>query len=264
MSQNLSFFVINGTMEDKEEVHIDGLEVEWCAQYMYTWGGSPFTADGSVSSSVRTHAAAKMAHVTKFISFLKKNNDLPFRVRKRVFEACVMSAILYGCESWLDADLRPVVKLYNWSLKNLLDVRLSACKDVCYIESAYPPLHPLVKSKQRKFFCKMWNERVAMEDDPSALSLRTVMDNQYRTQAYINELLLHANINDIEMGFNELKTKLLDSNSSRRIVYKDLNPNLSVHSAYNTKCCVTEHHRVATHWQLKSEGVTGGDEEDCR
>lgn len=68
-----------------------------------TWGGSPFTADGSVSSSVRAHAAAKMAHVTKFISFLKK--IIISALRKEFFAACVMSAILYGCESWLDADL---------------------------------------------------------------------------------------------------------------------------------------------------------------
>lgn len=72
--------------------------------------GSPFTADGSVSSSVRAHADAKMPHVIKFVSFLNKNNDIPFRVKKRVFEACLVSTILYGCESWLNADLRPIKK----------------------------------------------------------------------------------------------------------------------------------------------------------
>lgn len=84
-----------------------------------------------------------------------------------------------------------------------------------------------------------------MEDDPFALSLRNVMEIQYRTRTYIDDLLSHANTNDIEVGFNELKTKLLVSNSSRRIVYRDLNPNLSVHSVYNTKDIVSEHRRVA-------------------
>lgn len=32
---NIKSLVINGTVVDKEGVHIDGLEVEWCAQYMY-------------------------------------------------------------------------------------------------------------------------------------------------------------------------------------------------------------------------------------
>lgn len=70
MSQKVSFFVINGTIENKEVVRVDGLMVESCAQYMYL--GPPFTADGSVSSSVKAHATAKMAHVTKFISFFKE------------------------------------------------------------------------------------------------------------------------------------------------------------------------------------------------
>ena len=68
-----------------------------------------------------------------------------------------------------------------------------------------------------------------MEDDPFALSLRIVMENQYRTRMYINDLLLHANTNDIEVELNELKAKLLDSNSSRQIVYRDLNHKMSVH-----------------------------------
>ena len=78
--------------------------MDWCwSRVPSTW--SSYTADGSVSSLIRAHAAAKMAHVTEFISFLKKNNDIPFRVKKRVLEVCVMLAVLYGYESWLDADL---------------------------------------------------------------------------------------------------------------------------------------------------------------
>ena len=71
--------------------------------------GSPFTANGSVSSSVRAHAAAKMVH--KIHILIEENNDIPFRVKKRIFEACVISAFLYGCEYGVDADLRPVIKL---------------------------------------------------------------------------------------------------------------------------------------------------------
>lgn len=166
-------------------------------------------------------------------------------VSRKVFEACLMSALLYGCESSLDADLRPAIKLYNRSLKNFLDVPISTCNGVCYIESGYPPLLSLVKNRQRKFFWKMWDERAAMEDDSFALSLRIVMENEYRTRTHISDLLSHANINDIEVALNVLKAKRLESNSSRRIVYTDLSPNLSVHSVYTTKYSVSEHHRVA-------------------
>lgn len=96
-----------------------------------------------MSYVVKAHADAKMVHVNKFISFLKKNNDVPFTVKRRIFDAALMSAILYGCESWLNADLKPIVKLYNWALKQLLGVRMTTCNDVCYLEAGCPPLKDL-------------------------------------------------------------------------------------------------------------------------
>ena len=97
---------------------------------------------------------------------LKKNSDIPFAIKKRVFDACLISAILYGCESWINADLQPVAKIYNWALKRLLDVRLTTCNDVCYIESGYVSLKAIVRSKQRLFYKKFYDERVNMLDDP--------------------------------------------------------------------------------------------------
>ena len=146
------FFVICGKLGDSEPLRVDELVVDYCNQYIYL--GSPFTSDGSPSSAVRAHACIKIAHVNKYDSFLKKNNDIPFIVKKRIFDAALMSAILYGCESWLNADLRPVMKLYHLSLKQLLGVRGTTCNDLCYLELGYPPLKDLVRSKQRKFFRK--------------------------------------------------------------------------------------------------------------
>ena len=234
--------VIHGTQEDNEAVHVDGLVIERCTRYIYL--GSIFTADGSVSASVRAHADAKMPHVMKFISFLRKNNDIPFQVKKRVFDACLMSSILYGCESWLDADLKPVRKLYNWSLKNLLDVRLTTCNDVCYVEAGYPPLHALVKCKQRIFFSKMWSERQRMEDDPLTLAIKISMENRYQTRPYIAELL-QTSTSDIDDGVREMKENISNSTSSKRVVYKQINPTLSVHPVYKSRTRINERYRVA-------------------
>ena len=147
------FFVICGTDQDKETIKIDDLIIEQCTKYIYL--GSVFTADGSVSSSVAAHAQTRVAHMNKFVSFLNKNNDIPFIVKKRVFDAVLMSTILYGCESWLNADLRPVVKLYNWAIKLLLGVRKTTCNEICYLELGLPPLKDLVRNKQRRFFSRM-------------------------------------------------------------------------------------------------------------
>lgn len=52
-------------------------------------------------------------------------------------------SLLAGCESWVGADLKPAVKLYNCCLKKLLGVRKSDCNDVFCVESGYPSLQDL-------------------------------------------------------------------------------------------------------------------------
>ena len=206
--------------------------------------GIPFTASGSVSASVKAHADAKLGHVMKYISFLKKNQNIQYHVKKRVFDACLMSPMLYGCESWLNADLRPIVKLYNWCLKSSLNVRLTTCNDICYVESGYPDLPSLVKSRQRKFLCKIWRERERMKDGPLILSVKLVLENQYQTRTYIIDLL-HADTDDLVEGVELLKTNIYNSGSTKRITYREINPTLSVHSVYRANTHVYEPHRVA-------------------
>ena len=85
------------------------------------------TSDGTLSCPIIAHAQAKMCQILKFVSFLNKNKDIPFYVKKKMFEAALMSTILYGCESLLEGDLRPIAKLYNWGIKQLLGVRMTTC-----------------------------------------------------------------------------------------------------------------------------------------
>ena len=91
------FFVINGREADRMPFLMGELSVAWCSQYVYL--GSIFTSDGSVSSAIAAHAQAKMCHILKFVSFIKKNNEVPFYVKRKLFEAALMSSVLYGCES---------------------------------------------------------------------------------------------------------------------------------------------------------------------
>ena len=145
--------MVNVSNVEKGSLHADDLLVEWCDTYVYL--GSSFTADGSVSSTLRAHTTAKIPHNLKFVSFINKNNDIPFFMKRRVLDAALMSALLYGCESWLAAELKPIMSLYNLCFKELLGVRRSACNKMCYIESGYPPLQKIVKNKQHKFFHKI-------------------------------------------------------------------------------------------------------------
>ncbi len=237
------FMVICGSDADRVPMVMEGLVVSHCDRYTYL--GSPFMADGSVSAAVRAHAHDKMAHFNKFVSFLQKNNDVPFIVKKRVFDAVVLSALLYGSESWLGADLKPIVKLYNWSLKQMLGVRGVTCNDLCHIESGCPPLPALVKARQRKFFGNMYAERSGMDDDPLGFALRLVLETRYNTKTYVSDLI-NNNADDCTEAMNMLRSNAMQSTSSRRITYINvMNPNLKLLPIYTERHNVNELHRIA-------------------
>ena len=246
--------VIHGSVIDKEPIVINALTIKHCD--LYTYLGSPFTSDGSTSSAVKAHAQEKIAHYFKFISFLEKNCDLPFIIKKRVFDACLLSALLYGCESWLDGDLKPMCKLYHWALKQMLGVRYTTCNDLCYVESGYAPLKAIVKARQRKFFVKMYNDRINMDDDPLGLVIKLVMNTRYSTKKYLHDLI-NNDIGDIQNEFASVKDNLSRSESSKRTLYRNsMNVGLKIHDIYSKKCFINETHRVAfTRFRVSSHSL---------
>ena len=236
------FFVINGSETDLEALIVNELVVEHCEMYIYL--GSPFTSDGSVSSAVKVHANIKMSHVLKFVSFISKNNDVPFVVKKRVFEAALMSSLVYGCESWLAADLKPMIKLYNWCLKRLLGVRKSTCNDVCYVEAGYPPLQDLVRYKQHKFVKAMWQDRYLYDDDPLVFVIKVVKSTTTCTGKMLRDFL-NNDVTELSEVMQRVRNGIIDSNTSRRITYKAINPDLSTHYVYKEKHNINERDRLS-------------------
>lgn len=72
-----------------------------------------------MSSAIKVQAKEKLglSHDMKSVSFVKMNNDVPFIVKRRESDADLISSIMYGCESCVNANFKPVVKLYNRGLK---------------------------------------------------------------------------------------------------------------------------------------------------
>ena len=247
--------VINGSGNDKEPITVNNLVITHCD--IYTYLGSPFTSDGSISSAIKIHAKEKMAHFHKFIAFLDKNYELPFVIKKRVFDACLLSAMLYGCESWLNGDLKPVCKLYNWALKHMLGVRRTTCNDVCYLESGYAPLNAIVKTKQRKFFVNMYRDRMSVLDDPLGFVLKLVLDNRYSSRKYLFNLINDNTVNDCQNEIQVVKDKLMRSESTRRVLYRNtMNKDLTVNDIYTKNHSIIEAHRIAfTRFRVSSHSL---------
>ena len=236
------FFVINGEDGDADTIHVNNLAIEHCSGYNYL--GSSFTNDGSVSSAVKAHSTAKLCHVLKYVSFVTKNNDLPFIVKRRVFEAALMSAVLYGCESWVNADYRPVIKLYNWALKQMLGVRKTTSNMVCYAEVGLPSLPDLIKLKQHNFFRKIWQERSGMMDDPLVLAIRLTLTSRTPTAGCLNTFI-NSEPPTMSTITNDVYNSIANSDSSRCIVYKEINPRFIVHDIYKRKHVINEFHRIS-------------------
>ena len=236
------FMVINGTAEDKNDLIVQNMIVKVCKYYVYL--GSPFSSDGLNSSSIKINANLKMCQALKFVSFCLKNNDIPFYVKKKVFHAAVMSSILYGCESWLNGNIKPMEKVYNMCIKHLLGVRKNTTNTLCLIELGLPPLKALVAQRQRHFFKKMWAERGNMIDDPFRYAIFLTKNSNNSTSRYLNDLI-DNDFDDIGQAMNSLYQEVNNSQKSKCTYYKEINPNMDVHNIYMLKSTVNELERIS-------------------
>ena len=226
--------VINGTEDEKAPLVVGNLTIKWCRQYKYL--GCMFVADGKTSSAVAADAVARTCQAMKFLSFVDKNNDAPFYVKMRVFDACIMSSLLYGCETWMNADLRPIRRLYNTCIKALLRVRNTTSNDACLIELGLPELSALVTQRQKVFFQQMSRAREQMEDDPLSFTIRLCRASRTPTARHINGLL--ENMNDEVMeSKRRIQARVVNSTdtNTRNAWYLNANPQLAVHRIYTAR-----------------------------
>ena len=162
-----------------------------------------------------------MCQALKFVSFCLKNNDIPFYVKKKVFNAAVMSSILYGCESWLDGNIKPMENIYHMCIKHLLGVRKNTTNSLCLVELGLPTLKALVIHRQRKYFKIMWDERRNMIDDPFSHALNLVKNSNTATARYVNDLIT-KDVDDIGQSLRRIQEEVNTnrSQSSKNTYYK--------------------------------------------
>ena len=127
------FMVINGDLHDKSDIISEALTVQHVFSYIYL--GSPITEDGDYASCLRIHTKEKFKHVLRFNSFINKNTNMPYMIKKQVAEACIHSTMLYACETWFCDTFQEMETLYMKIIKVLLSVRRTTCNDICLVES---------------------------------------------------------------------------------------------------------------------------------
>ena len=211
------------------QTHAGSVTVSHCTQYTYL--GSIFTSDGKIASSVAEHVLSRGKAVNKLVRFLDKNQNAPFDVKKDVVDACFNTSLLYGCESWLEEKVWPEIEqLYLKGLKMLLGVRSQTTTDVILLESGYPSLRALVKSRQKAFFKKMVEERDNMLDDPFMHVLRITKAKNKKMSSYLESLRKCDDF--IERDRVERIERVRSSERTKSITYRSINPEMDVHPIY--------------------------------
>ena len=80
----------------------------------------------------------------------------------------------------------------------------------------------------------MWAEREGMFDDPFAHAMNLIRNTNIPTARLINNLI-EIDVDDVGQSINNLYQKVLSSQSSKCMYYKEINPNLIVHGIYSGK-----------------------------
>ena len=219
------FMVIHGEECDRLPFTIGEIIMNHCFKYIYL--GATFTSDGSMLSSLREHAKDKQKHLNKLIIFLYKNQDMPFFVKKQVLDAAFTSALLYGCESWVDVSYTDIEKIYISAIKSLLGVRKTTPNNLCLLELGYPPIKSYIRNRQKLFFSKALEERQGFTDDPFMFAMKLIEHS--KTDTYIHTIISQEHINS---GIDILKQSVRNSQKTKMKTYITLNPSLSVHPVY--------------------------------
>ena len=202
--------------------------------------GAHFVSDGKILSCIEAHCKSKSKQLTKLLNFFSKNRDAPYSVKKKVVDAAFSSSLLYSCESWLNSSCDKVSTLYISAIKSLLNVRTTTANALCYVEADYAPVKYVVKEYQKRYFTKILNRDVTLEDP-----LKFVLDLHRNASTpfahYLSSLDTPSSF--VTQGNDHIKQSVRQSQRSKFSMYVSLNPDLSQHPVY-CETNVPEYQRV--------------------
>ena len=224
----------------------------------YVYLGGIFTDCGDMSRVLEIHAREKMKHLNKLSIFLNTNKDYPFYVKRKVVTAAFNSAIMYGAESWIGANIKPVETMYLSAIKQLLSVRTTTPNNTCLIECNMPPLHALLAQKQFNFLESAIEKRINMEDEDPFMFVWSLLKRYHMPLSQKVDNILQQS-DHVNKSMNDLMRTVSTSERTKSVLYCRLNPGLVTHSVYISRELIPEPYRISftrlrlTSHNLKSE-----------
>ena len=226
------FLVINGDQTDRIPCALNDKILINVPSFVYL--GNSIHSSGFMRDNLSMHISSKKKDVDKFKTFLFSNHNMPFVLKKRVFNACVQNALLYGCECWVGDISNHLDKLYSTLLQCLLGVRQCIPLNLLLAESGIPAPSFTVFLRQWKFFNKnsiitdMTNRECPIGYAFHLCS--TVYTNMYNFICYIQSIPYPSYVGHRQ----DLLTKLSSPQSSRAQDYLLINPSFDTHEVYSS------------------------------
>ena len=187
------FIVINGSDDDKKDFITDMGPSSSVSQLIIL--GSPLTYTGILKDDLDAHLKDKIKNIIKYFNFIRSNRTALISIKLKVLSSCVLSTILYNCETFGHMLPDGIEKPYHKLIRSALNVRHNTPSELILIESGLLPLKALVAKRQLKFFRKF------------KISIR---NNSIR-QSVFNELLLVENRTTYLNHYVSLDEKYVES-----------------------------------------------------
>ena len=108
-------------------------------------------------SALKMHIKSKTADINKFTIFCAVNTSIPFYIKKQVFDSCLLSSLLYGCETWFTNNLKEIEHVYIRMIKVLLGFRESTPSANCLVELGQKNLKSIVNERRKSFLMKKFS-----------------------------------------------------------------------------------------------------------
>ena len=124
------FLAINSN--DKSSITLEGGIIKNKCEFLYL--SSTITHSSNITDDVKL----KENKLNNLFAFLIQNRNAPLEAKEKVIESCILSTVIYNCESWDNANLDNLEIKYRHALKYMLGVRKSTCNELPYIELGRP------------------------------------------------------------------------------------------------------------------------------
>lgn len=162
------YMIINGKANDlKCDLKLASQWLQYKSSQKYL--GTVFTDTGILKTDISSFIDKKNKEINvKLASFLVKNQFAPINMKMKVVNACVDSALTYGCEAWSSFPLNKVEVLQRKAIKMVMGVYSNSANEIIYVESGVVSLKPIIYKRQLKYFRIIKQE--CMNDPTSNIS----------------------------------------------------------------------------------------------